>query len=88
MLAGVGGCTGAAGSERADLAAMALPRARGLAAASERACCLPAAALGRLLAGASPPAADCLAAAVSRVGSACTGKAAVKEIVTLHGAGP
>lgn len=77
MPADVGSCTGAAGSDWEDLVATALPRVRALAAASERACCLPAVALGLMVAAACPPPADCLAAKeplLFGVGSAGTGR--------------
>ena len=56
---------GVAGSECADLVTMALPRVRGLAAASECACCLSALASDLLLAGALPPSAGVFAAVAS-----------------------
>ena len=73
MPAGEGICMGAAGSDWDDLVAMALPRVRGLAAASERACCLLIAALDLLLAGASRAVAERFAADEFLVGSASTG---------------
>ena len=62
---------GAAGSDWDDLVALTLPRVRGLAAASERACCLSIVALDLLLAG---PSAERFAADIFLLGSAGTGK--------------
>lgn len=64
----------AAGSDWDDLVATALPRVRGLAATSERDCCLPVVALDLLLAGASTPPPERFAADESLGGSAGTGK--------------